>query len=54
MLTQDEMVEIEKNLHKGGFKKLMSEYTCYDCARNDECHYSFDPYNIHGDCLELK
>jgi hypothetical protein len=37
-------------------KKIIraGETTCFTCDRKFYCRYSFDPYNIEGDCLASK
>lgn len=32
----------------------ITDFTCLNCGVKTVCEYSFDPYNIHGDCLALK
>lgn len=29
-------------------------FTCLECGINAECEFAFDPYNLDGDCLEMK
>lgn len=51
----------EEYLKSDTFKKILEEgnlelkdFTCYDCLLFKECEFSFDIYNINGDCLFAK
>ena len=62
MLTQDQINKIKLDLYQDdprpfdNIEEVLREdrFTCDACICNDECVYSFDPYNTDGDCLAEK
>jgi len=30
------------------------KFSCDDCPDVNKCQFAFDPYNTHGDCLDIK
>ena len=53
-VTIKELEEYIKSLEDLGNNYSLSDFTCYNCKSWLECAYSFDPYNIKGDCIMEK
>ena len=32
----------------------IEDFTCHNCEDKENCQFSYDIYNIGGDCLEVK
>lgn len=46
--------EIGKLIDSGVNPKTIEEFTCNNCDDVDKCIWSYDLYNIDGDCLAQK
>ncbi len=60
-VTEEQYKKLKEYLESDIFKNVCEEYhisredfTCEECEGQFVCEFSFDPYNVHGDCLALK
>ena len=49
MLEDEEFMKMLEN-----FNLKVDDFTCLFCMSNETCEFSFDPYNVNGDCLGMK